>query len=96
MLIADWYLARMSPRRMDRLVEQLVIHSLSMSQVSRIAAELDVRIDRFRRRFFTEVKPLTSVSANAMTKKVRGGGPAINIAILVPTGVDGDGRRWAR
>lgn len=40
-VVADCYLAGDSTRRMDKLVKTLGIHSLSKSQVSRMAAELD-------------------------------------------------------
>jgi transposase-like protein len=40
-VVADCYLAGVSTRRMDKLVKTLGIHSLSKSQVSRMAAELD-------------------------------------------------------
>ena len=40
-VVADCYLAGVSTRRMDKLVKTLGIDSLSKSQVSRMAAELD-------------------------------------------------------
>ena len=39
-VVADCYLAGVSTRRMDKLVKTLGIHSLSKSQVSRMAADL--------------------------------------------------------
>ena len=40
-VVADCYLAGVSTRRMDKLVKTLGIDSLSKSQVSRMAADLD-------------------------------------------------------
>ena len=49
-VVADCYLAGVSTRRMDKLVKTLGIHSLSKSQVSRMAADLDEHVDQFRHR----------------------------------------------
>ena len=47
-VVADCYLAGVSTRRVDKLVKTLGIHSLSKSQVSRMATELDDHVDQFR------------------------------------------------
>ena len=44
-VIADCYLAGVSTRRMDKLVKTLGIHSLSKSQVSRMASDLDEHVE---------------------------------------------------
>ena len=44
-VIADCYLAGVSTRRMDKLVKTLGIDSLSKSQVSRMAADLDENVE---------------------------------------------------
>ncbi len=49
-VVADCYLAGVSTRRMDKLVKTLGIDSLSKSQVSRMAAELDEHVEEFRHR----------------------------------------------
>ncbi|GAB2644884.1 hypothetical protein GCM10027270_35580 [Nocardioides ginkgobilobae] len=49
-VVADCYLAGVSTRRMDKLVKTLGIDSLSKSQVSRMAAELDEHVEQFRHR----------------------------------------------
>jgi transposase-like protein len=92
-VIADCYLAGVSTRRMDKLVKTLGIHSLSKSQVSRMAADLDEHVNEFRHRSLTEAGPFTFVAADALTMKVREGGRVINTVALVATGVNGDGRR---
>jgi putative transposase len=92
-VIADCYLAGVSTRRMDKLVKQLGIHSLSKSQVSRMAADLDTHVSEFRHRSLADAGPFTFVAADALTMKVREGGRVINTVVLVATGVNGDGRR---
>jgi len=92
-VIADCYLAGVSTRRMDKLVKQLGIHSLSKSQVSRMAADLDTHVNEFRHRSLADAGPFTFVAADALTMKVREGGRVINTVVLVATGVNGDGRR---
>ena len=91
--VADCYLAGVSTRRMDKLVKTLGIHSLSKSQVSRMAADLDEHVDQFRHRPLDDAGPFTFVAADALTMKVREGGRVINAVVLVATGVNGDGRR---
>lgn len=92
-VIADCYLADVSTRRMDKVVKQLGIHSLSKSQVSRMAADLDEHIDQFRHRSLSDAGPFTFVAADALTMKVREGGRVTSAVVLVATGVNGDGRR---
>lgn len=92
-VIADCYLAGVSTRRMDKLVKQLGIHSLSKSQVSRMAADLDTHVNEFRHRSLADAGPFTFVAADALTMKVREGGRVTGTVVLVATGVNGDGRR---
>ncbi|GAB2529195.1 IS256-like element IS1081 family transposase [Microbacterium petrolearium] len=92
-VIADCYLAGVSTRRMDKLVKTLGIHSLSKSQVSRMAADLDEHVDQFRHRPLDDAGPFTFVAADALTMKVREGGRVINAVVLIATGVNADGRR---
>ncbi|MUK01587.1 IS256 family transposase [Vibrio cholerae] len=92
-VVADCYLAGVSTRRMDKLVKTLGINSLSKSQVSRMAAELDEHVNEFRHRPLGEAGPFTFLAADALTMKVREGGRVINAVVLVATGVNADGRR---
>ena len=92
-VVADCYLAGVSTRRMDKLVKTLGIDSLSKSQVSRMAAELDEHVEQFRHRPLGTAGPFTFVAADALTMKVREGGRVINAVVLLATGVNGDGRR---
>jgi transposase-like protein len=92
-VVADCYLAGVSTRRMDKLVKTLGIDSLSKSQVSRMAADLDEHVEQFRHRPLGEAGPFTFVAADALTMKVRENGRVINAVVLVATGVDADGHR---
>ena len=92
-VVADCYLAGVSTRRMDKLVKTLGIDSLSKSQVSRMAADLDEHVEQFRHRPLDSAGPFTFVAADALTMKVREGGRVINAVVLVATGVNGDGHR---
>ena len=92
-VVADCYLAGVSTRRMDKLVKTLGIDSLSKSQVSRMAADLDQLVEEFRHRPLDAAGPFTFVAADALTMKVREGGRVINAVVLLATGVNGDGHR---
>jgi putative transposase len=92
-VVADCYLAGVSTRRMDKLVKALGIDSLSKSQVSRMAADLDAIVDDFRHRPLDAAGPFTFLAADTLTMKVREGGRVINAAVLLATGVNGDGHR---
>ncbi|MBF0698319.1 IS256 family transposase [Actinomyces bowdenii] len=92
-VVADAYLAGVSTRRMDKLVETLGINSLSKSQVSRMAAELDEHVTSFRNRPLDQAGPFTFVAADALTMKVREGGRVVNAVVLTATGVNSDGHR---
>ena len=92
-VVADCYLAGVSTRRMDKLVQSLGITSLSKSQVSRMAADLDAQVGAFRTRRLDDAGPFTFVAADALTMKVREAGRVINAVVLVATGVNADGHR---
>jgi len=92
-VVADCYLAGVSTRRMDKLVKTLGIDSLSKSQVSRMAADLDQLVDDFRHRPLDAAGPFTFLAADALTMKVREGGRVVNAVVLLATGVNGDGHR---
>jgi transposase-like protein len=92
-VVATCYLLGVSTRRMDKLVESLGITSLSKSQVSRMASDLDAQVAAFRTRSLADSGPFTFVAADALTMKVREAGRVLNAVVLVATGVNGDGHR---
>jgi putative transposase len=64
-VVATCYLLGVSTRRMDKLAQSLGITSLSKSQVSRMATDLDGQVDAFRTRTRTDAGPFTFVAADA-------------------------------
>ena len=92
-VVVDCHLAGISTRRMDKLVQTLGIDTLSRSQVSRMAAELDEQIASFRHRPLDQAGLFTFVAADALTMKVREGGRVVNAVCLAATGVNDDGHR---
>jgi transposase-like protein len=91
-VVATCYLLGVSTRRMDKLVQSLGITSLSKSQVSRMAEDLDAQVAAFRTRPL-DAGPYTFVAADALTMKVRENGRVVNAVVLVATGVNADGHR---
>ncbi len=78
---------------MDKLVKTLGIDSLSKSQVSRMAQDLDEQVAAFRHRRLDEAGPFTFVTADALTIKVRENKQVVKASVLLATGVNGDGHR---
>jgi putative transposase len=92
-VVATCYLLGVSTRRMDKLVQSLGITSLSKSQVSRMAVDLDAQVAVFRTRPLGDTGPFTFVAADALSMKVREQGRVVNAVVLVATGVNADGHR---
>jgi Transposase, Mutator family len=82
--VATCYLLGVSTRRMDRLVEALGITSLSKSQVSVMAIELDTAVEAFR---ILDAGPYTFMAADALVVKVREQGRVVNVHALIAVGV---------
>jgi putative transposase len=91
-VVAEAYVRGVSTRRVEGLVETLGIASLSKSQVSELARDLDTMVADFRGRPL-DAGPYTYVWADALTMKVREGGRIVNIACLLAVGVNGEGHR---
>jgi putative transposase len=92
-VVATCYLLGVSTRRMDKLVQSLGITTLSKSQVSEMAKELDAHVEEFRTRRLEDAGPFTFVAADALVLKVREGGRVVAVHALVATGVNADGHR---
>ena len=91
-VVAECYVRGVSTRRVDGLVKTLGIESLSKSQVSRMAGELDEMVTEFRNRPL-DAGPYTYVWMDALTQKVREGGRIINVAVVIAVGVNREGHR---
>ena len=92
-VVATCYLLGVSTRRMDKLVQSLGITTLSKSQVSEMAKDLDAHVEDFRTRSLTEAGPFTFLAADALVLKVREGGRVVPVHALVATGINADGHR---
>ena len=91
-VVAECHVRGVSTRRVDGLVKTLGIESLSKSQVSRMAAELDEMVTQFRNRLL-DAGSYTYVWMDALTEKVREGGRIINVAVVIAVGVNAEGHR---
>jgi putative transposase len=91
-VVAECYVRGVSTRRVEGLVQTLGIESLSKSQVSRMAGELDSEVAAFRNRPL-DGGPYTYLSLDAMTQKVRESGRIVNIAVVIAVGVNAEGHR---
>jgi len=91
-VVATCYLLGVSTRRMERLVESMGVTSLSKSQVSVMAKELDEAVEAFRSRPL-DAGPYTFVAADALVLKVRENGRVVGVHTLIATGVNAEGYR---
>src|SRR6266540_4690068 len=91
-VIAESYLAGVSTRRVEGLVQTLGIANMSKSQVSELAKSLDETVTAFRNRPL-DGAPYTYVWLDALTQKCREGGRIANVAMVAATGVNAAGNR---
>jgi putative transposase len=75
---------------MERLVESLGVTSLSKSQVSTMAVQLDEQVQAFRTRPL-DAGSYTFVAADALVLKVRENGRVVGVHTLITTGVNAEG-----
>lgn len=91
-VIADAYLAGVSTRRVEKLVQQLGVERMSKSQVSRLAKSLDAIVEDFRTRPL-DGAPYAYVALDALVVKCREGGRTVNVCVVHAVGVNKDGFR---
>ena len=91
-VIADAYLAGVSTRRVEKLVQQLGVERMSKSQVSRLAASLDEVVEEFRTRPL-DGAPYAYVTLDALQVKCREGGRIVNVCVVHAVGVNHEGFR---
>ena len=92
-VVATCYLLGVPTRRMDKLVQSLGITTLSKSQVSEMAKDLDGHVEQFRTRRLEDAGSFTFLAADALVLKVREGGRVVGVHALVATGINADGHR---
>jgi transposase-like protein len=91
-VIADAYLAGVSTRRVEKLVQQLGVERISKSQVSRLAQSLDQIVEDFRTRPL-DGAPYAYVTLDALVVKCREGGRTVNVCVVHAVGVNREGFR---
>ncbi len=91
-VVAECYLAGVSTRRVEGVVQTLGIDRLSKSQVSELARSLDETVTAFRNRPL-DGRPYTYVWVDALTQRCREDGRIVNVAVVIATGVNADGHR---
>ncbi len=91
-VVCQCYVEGVSTRRVDDVVKAMGIEGISKSQVSNMAKELDAVVEAFRSRPL-DAGPYTYIWLDALTQKVREGGRVINVAVVIATGVNNEGKR---
>ncbi len=91
-VVADLYLAGVSTRRVEKAVRLLGVESLSKSQVSKLAAELDEIVEAFRTRPLDQ-SPYPLLMLDALVVKLREDGRIVNACVVHATAVNRDGYR---
>ena len=76
---------------MDDLVRAMGLEGISKSQVSRLCAEIDGRVQDFLGRPIEGGWPYLWLDATYV--KVREAGRIVSVAVTIAVGVNGDGRR---
>ena len=90
-VVQEAYVAGVSTRKVDDLVRALGLEGMSRSEVSRICAELDDAMERFRSRPLEGEHPYLWLDAKAI--RVRQDGQVVHMAAVIAIGVRLDGQR---
>src|ERR1700728_4905891 len=91
-VVCQAYVEGVSTRRVDDLVKAMGIEGISRSEVSRMAAELDVTVAAFRDRPL-DAGPYRYLWIDALTQRVREGGRVVNVTAVIATAANAEGRR---
>jgi transposase-like protein len=90
-VIQEAYVQGISTRSIDDLVKAMVLSGISKSQVSRLCEEIDCKVMAFLERPIEGDWLCLWIDATYL--KVRRGGRVVSVAVIIATGVNGDGRR---
>ena len=90
-VVQEAYVQGVSTRRVDELVKSLGMTGISKSQVSRLCAELDEEVERFRSRPLEGEYPYVWLGATFV--KTRQLGRVVSQAVVVAIGVNAEGVR---
>jgi transposase-like protein len=91
-VVLECYVRGVSTRRVDGLVRSLGLTGMSKSKVSELAKELDEVVESFRNRPLKQ-DPYTCLWLDAITQRCREGGRVVNVATVIATAVNGQGKR---
>jgi putative transposase len=90
-VIQEAYVQGISTRSVDDLVKAMGMSGISKSQVSRLIAEIDERVNAFLARPIEGEWPYLWIDATYI--KVREAGRIVSLAVIIAVGVNSDGRR---
>ena len=90
-VIQEAYVQGVSTRSVDELVKAMGMTGISKSQVSRLCAEIDGKIEAFLNRPLEGDWPYLWLDATYV--KARANGRVVSVAVIVAVAVNGDGRR---
>ena len=90
-VIQEAYIQGVSTRSVDELVKAMGMSGISKSQVSRLCAEIDERVNAFLNRPIEGDWPYLWIDATYM--KVREAGRIVSVAVIIAVGVNTDGVR---
>jgi transposase-like protein len=90
-VVQEAYVEGVSTRRVDDLVKAMGLEGISKSQVSRLCAELDREVERFRHRPLEATYPYLWVDATFVKGRVDG--RVVSLAVVVAVSVTTDGVR---
>jgi putative transposase len=91
-VVAEAYLAGVSTRRVEDLVQALGVQRLSKSQASELAKSLDEQVAAFRNRPL-DAGPYPYVWVDALAVRCRDDHRIAGVAVVLATGVNADGHR---
>lgn len=90
-VVQEAYVGGVSTRRVDGLVKALGLEGISKSQVSRLCADLDGEVERFRNRPLVGAYPYLWLDATFV--KGRANGRVVSQAVVIAVGVSASGVR---
>lgn len=90
-VIQEAWIAGVSTRKVDDLVQAMGLSGISKSQVSKLCKEIDERVGAFLNRSLEGDWPYLWLDATYL--KVREGGRIVSVAAIIAMAVDTDGRR---
>lgn len=91
-VVAECYVMGVSTRKVESIAQSLGIQGLSKSQVSEMSKSLDAVVEAFRSRRLDE-GPYPYVWMDALVVKSRELGRVVNVAVIVATAVNREGRK---